>query len=406
MYLAGFARRPRMPRVPTRARVAADPPLLPYSLPTGAGDVVHVSVSGNTFNSIRPGGVSAAAWTRIGFEVYGSGFWMPTFDQYGGYGVGFGNGGHDDGHNYYGAIWSVKSGQWTLLTPTNTGISRMFGSGTGENYTTAETGGTPYYSVSGTTPSASVPAGSHPYRNQVFYDDGTQYGRVYWVHRGGTTRSGIQSRTAHKMTISSTSAFAYAQVASCSTDRGTDDDAVVVIGTKAYRITASNNSYGSLETFDFGTETYGETSAYSTPGANCSGAGGCWAHLNRYIVKRGASDTLWIFDTQTASNGWTQLTTSGTFPAAVPDVPAPYPGGLYYWCPKAGGTSLTKLTAPADPVAGTWAFSSSSVSSSLPAHPTSGEAYVGQFSFTVGYTTYIGRPIGGDYGMHLFIPAS
>lgn len=375
-----------------------------YTLPSVAGDVVHVSPSSVTFNSIRPGGISAADWTAVN-AAYGWGIWVPTYDLYGGYFVGGGNGGHDDGMNYYGAVWPVNTGEWKLLTPTNT-IDRYVAFGVSQNHTTAETNGTPYYSVSGTTPTDSVPAGAHAYRNQVGYDDSSRYGSVYWIHRGAATRTSVNPRTAHKIALGDTG-LTYSQVASCPTDRGGADDCIVVIGSTAYRITSDNHNFTSLETFNFLTAAYGLTSTYTSPSSSCSGNGAAWKHLDRYIIKIGATSTLWIFDTQIPATGWVQLTTSGTFPTAtsLTQVPAKH-GNNEYWVPRAGGTSLTKLTPPENMYGGTWAFGTATVSSSIPAHSTGNDMYNTTFAVTIGGTQMIGHCIGGDYGMHLLIPGS
>lgn len=408
MFVGGMARLPRAPRVPSRLRAYAPAPgaAVPYTLPA-IGEIVHAQVGGNTFDGIRPPGPDAAQWTSRNFQVWGAGVFVPWYGARGAYFVGGASGGHNDGCNYYGAVWSVATGQWALLTPTNT-IDRYFGV-TGENHSTAETNGSPYYEVSGTTPADSVPAAAHVYRNQVPWALGAN-GSVLWVGRSAATSTGLDAPAVHQVALGASTLTYSRHTTNTSTRHGSGspgwDGSRPVVGEYVYPIYTDQHEYTQLERYRPSTGVFDlwPATPFASPAANLSGAGWTFTHLDRYLVKRGSASDLYLFDTATPANGWVQVTTSGTMPASTVNLPAKVGSG-YYWAPQAGGSSLTKLVPPADPVAGTWAFSSAAMSSgSFPAYPGATDAYTPTFALTINGVDYLGHCVGGAYGMHLCRP--
>lgn len=378
----------------------------PYGLPA-VGGIVHAQVSSNTFNLVKPGGESDAGWNHVNLEVWGGGVFVPWYGALGAYFIGGANGGHNNGCNYYGAVWPVETGEWALLAPTNTGIRDLFGYGAGTNDTTAQTNGADYYELNSTTPSASVPAAAHPYRNQVPWNLGDD-GSVLWVGRASACQESVSVQAAHQIALGASS-ITYSRHSSNLGTRAAFDNATAVIGEYVYLIHTSNNSHRQLQRYQPSTGAWDlfPGTIFDLPPSNCTGNGFAFAHLDRYIVKRGNASELFIFDTQTPANGWVTLTTSGTMPASVVDVPAKV-GSNYYWVPIGGGTGLTKLVPPADPVNGTWAFSTATMTTgSFPAHPAVGQAgamYTATFALTINSVDYLGHCVGGPYGMHLCRP--
>jgi hypothetical protein len=89
-----------------------------------------------------------------------------------------------------------------------------------------------------------------------------------------------------------------------------------------------------------------------------------------YLFRQGDNGKLFAYNPD--ANTWTQLTVSGSMPTQFYAF-SYYPvTGKFYTISDDGGTSLYRLTPPADPedtLTGTWTVDTYTVSSSLPARP-------------------------------------
>ncbi len=87
----------------------------------------------------------------------------------------------------------------------------------------------------------------------------------------------------------------------------------------------------------------------------------CMLHEGYIIRNCGPTYGLWLFDPDSpATSGWQQLTVTGTLPSSLLRW-APY-NGKWYSIPNSGGTTLTRITPPADPKTGTWIVDTVTVS--------------------------------------------
>ena len=331
----------------------------PYALPS-TGQVVALNASAS-FNATVP---TERTWT-IGewqyshFSAFGVGVFVPGFSAAGAY-VSASMGGDNHPESYDGLVFDFTTGTWSRRLNGNGVLLQNSGS---KATPLGSTNGSPWFEV--TAPSVSVvPCAPHPYAHHV------------WLPNVGSTSKGsmlIPFRTA----IITVSASAKAHLLDLDTFTYSryvptnDPSRVGVEGdclydatlNRVWHIDISNHARNSLQYLDLNDNTWKTSAGYSFPN-NAHGVGynRCFWH-NRLIMRQlGSSDELHWFDTENPSLGWNAATLSASLTVDSMNRFVRFGStNNYYWINNAGGNTLTRLTAPADPKNGTWQVSTVSI---------------------------------------------
>jgi hypothetical protein len=202
-------------------------------------------------------------------------------------------------------------------------------------------------------------------------------GSVLFVTRGAACQEGTANSGGCHQGELAAGTITWTRYAATGTFSGVTDDSHSVIDVgrqRAYYLDKTFEGNTSVPYLDFADDTVKNTATFSSPAANAA-RGHVFLHDSRYLVRIGASNTIFVFDPENAANGLVSVAVSGTAPTDRNNCWVPY-GGNYYYMPDAGGSTLNKLAPPADPINGTWTYGTVTVTGdAVPAHATANDHY-------------------------------
>lgn len=316
----------------------------------GAAALVAAAES---FQSVRPAGITADNWRYSIFGSYGSGCFNPHYSTRGAY-VLAGTGGHSHPATFGAIAFDFDTMQWAYLPAANGPADRN------GPVSAAETSADPWWEMTGYP---EVPSPPHPYQTQVVIPPslgGGSKGSMLYVQRGSVDSGGVTSApVAHAFDLVSRT---WAR-RSAATNMGTGYEKAAIhdpVTNRFYLLPPDAHYLTALAYLD-GTDWTRKTTESFSNGINAANIG---AFINLFIHESGGKRIL-VAVTKTAmsgidlaniSAGWTQLTLSGTLQI---DSSAPVfhaAKGVYYR--RYGGQTdqvLTRITPPAgNPLTGTW----------------------------------------------------
>lgn len=371
----------------------------PYALP-GPGETNDIA--GNGPEDVNPAALTDAQWVTAAFASFGGGVFVEDYSQGGAYVIA-GTGGHASSENIGALIADFDDGTFKRLDPQG-------GAYQGTPFSTADTGGTPWYELTG---SSGVPAPGHGYHMQVPLSaamGGGTKGSVLYVTRAAIASESVSSTGAHRLDLASGvwSQYSTNQAARTSFEASAVLD---VTRSRAWLCTNAQHNFTNLVFLNLSTGAFGTSGNQSGfPSSNVE-RGFNFMHAG-LVIRHGQLGTLYYWDPDDTTTGWQQITLSGsvgTENEANPFVFYP-PTGNFYKLPLAGGTSLTRLIPPAtNPKTNTWTADTVTVSPSLPAaSAASGGSVTNTVRFF--YVPSIERlawlPGGIGSGIHLINPGS
>lgn len=373
---------------------------VPYTVPA-SGEAVAIST--NTPLSIKPSDWGGGDWVYSLFESFGAGVYAPGYSSHGAY-VLAGTGGH--GHpDYIGAaVFNFSTGAWERLDVANSG-SFLTG---GAVYQAGNVNGSPYYEATGTE----VPAPPHPYANLCYMPDGTK-GSVIYVTRAAIAGPAYDSTASHRFDLvtrtwsrATTNQFSGNPV--LATVEGTSVwDAARNRWWLVPRDINNLNRMYYLRRSDMTWQTTATASSFF-PGAMVTSGSRAMLHDGHIIVNSG-SQGLWLYDPDTPSAGFIQLTVSGTLPNIRNCWARHSNGNWYVFEGAAASNTITRIVPPASPKTGTWTVSTITVTgATLPARSMSfgTVAHYNRFFYVPAVDCLCWIPGGLSAAVYLIKPAS
>jgi hypothetical protein len=344
----------------------------PYSLPS-AGQVV--TINGSSPEDGRPTEIASPRWNYALWNSYGAGVMVEDYSAGGAY-VLAANGGHAHGEITGAAVLDFSTGTWTYLPHDNGGPAS---SANDYNFTNAEMTGAPYWEITGTNGLGGaywVPGPPHPYQNLAAWPSsygGGSKGSVVYVCRGAMGETGLGgSGAVHRFDLAdrrwrrATDSVSSRNPAG---GNGTFEGSAILDAARGrvWHVPQNQFAYTTVEYFDLNTSSFGVSGAHTAPGVDLGNRQRIWM-LSGYLFAQGDNGTLYVFDPDNATAGWRQCTVSG----------GPLPSRLnrfahfplvnkLYWINQQGGTTLTRLTPPADLINGTWVLDTYTLPEALPA---------------------------------------
>jgi hypothetical protein len=331
---------------------------IPYSLPD-PGETLEIGA--NSHYDVRPSGITTDAnWDYALFNCYGGGAFVDDYSTAGAWTI-TNSGGHGCPRNIGAVIFDFEDETWKREDPQG-------GTYSDSDYTTGDTTGAPDYEITG---SSGVPAPRHVYGTAVRIPEqlgGGEKGSVMMVQRAAMTTTSVSSQVTY---VQSMATGDYTKQSSSGRGWPESDGVLDISRRRVWLLTGNQNSYTNLAYFDLDSDTWTTTSNY-TPPDDEHRRGSAWM-FRGYLFRQGDGGELFAYNP--ASNTWTELTLSGSMPSWEYGFAYFPPTGKFYTITDAGGTSLYRLTPPADPediLTGTWTADTVSVSPSLPARPNDG----------------------------------
>jgi len=329
----------------------------PYRMP-GAGQAVAIGI--NTFNSITPSELSVSQWNGSVFVSYGGGTFVDDYSA-GGAWVAAGTGGHGHTDNPGGAIFDFADARWKIRRPADANALYQ-----PSGYRLSQSNGSPYFEINGTS---QVPVPAHPYAQLAplpSWLDGGSRGSVIYVTRSAIAGESVGSRASHRFDLA-TGVWTRAGTSLFSVET-VEADAVFDPARRVYWLLTNQehlyNSLRYLDTRDWTTKLLGTF----TPTVAGNASGRCFMHAGMIVRHaEGTPSLLYAIDPTHVSSGWRRLSVSGTLPPNARNRFAPW-RGKFYWLPSNGGSTLYRLTPPANPLNGTWVADTVTIGTSLPQH--------------------------------------
>ena len=316
----------------------------PYALPA-AGRVVAINANG--FQDIKPAALNANDWNLVVWRAWCTGVVAPGWSAGGAYIAGALGGGHGDGRNYCAAVFDFTDARWKRLDPTNANAASS-----GEGHPLSQSTGDPYFEVLG---SGGMPVARHLYQNQVWLPSGLgggPRGSLLVVTGGAIGLESVTGCAVHRSALGDTTVTHSRFTDALASRTGHGGCSLLDLERSRVWVLPGNlEQYRDVEYFDLTDRQFRRTAQFDWPSGGIAG-GRAFLHAG-LIVKQGESSQLWAFDPADVAAGWRQLTVSGTLPYAR-NLFAPW-RGKYYWLPKAGGNTVTRLTPPpGNAFTGTW----------------------------------------------------
>jgi hypothetical protein len=286
------------------------------------------------------------------------------------------NGGHAHGEFTGAAVLDFATGTWAYLPHDNGGPAI---GANDYNFTVAEMTGAPYWEVTGSNGLGGnywVPGPPHPYQNLAAWpaaNGGGSKGSVVYVCRGAMGEFGTGgSGSVHRFDLSDRR---WRRVTNSVSSRnpaggnGTFEGSAILDAARGrvWHVPQNQFAYSTVEFFDLNTQAFGASGAHTAPGVDLGNRQRIWM-LSGLLFAQGDNGTLYVFDPDNAAAGWRQCTVSGgSLPYRLNRFAHFQPNGKLYWINQQGGSTLTRLTPPADLINGTWVLDTYTLPEALPA---------------------------------------
>lgn len=332
----------------------------PYALPA-RGQARALGT--HTAQEVRPGQFDVESWQYSLFDSYGGGVFVTSFSKAGAYVIA-GSGGHRSPEHTGGVAFDFETGSWQLLPDASNTPVRS------DMYWVSETNGAPEYEigVSPTTPNA-VPSPPHPFMNLMplptELGGGPRGSVVYAIQAAQCVESVISTR-AHRFDLATQTWSRYtSNHLNALGGVSISFDAPSVFDPAAKRIWQLPNQIHATQNIGYIDLTEPEPqwrlSASWPYTPTWDGTDSAWLDDTRRLILMQSPTRLVALDLNNIAAGPRLLNFTGTLP--------PY-GNRWEFYPPDGsfynksntGNEIWKLTPPTgDPLTGTWAISSFTV---------------------------------------------
>lgn len=328
---------------------------VPYSIPS-AGNALFVSGPTNaTAESVRPTSfLTAGEWNFTLHAAYGTGVFCPGMGTHGKYVIA-GTGGHASTPNVGAAIWDAGTGEWSRKD-NSSGLDWR-----ASDFTQAETNGSPWYEVSGTSPL--VPAPGHSYGN-MYPHSSTKVG---FVIRSAVCTVPVNCLRPHTFDIVSGD---WARISATNefgdvdgSGLGTENLMAFVDPARTNRVyicSGGMHNHNRQVYLDLDDSTYKELNITNAPPDYGTSVVQFGLHptFDMLVAVYGDGTNLRGLDLSNPTAGWQALTVSGTFPPTDRKRLAWHSTrGRFYMRVNAASQTMYRLTPPASsPFSNTWTF--------------------------------------------------
>lgn len=355
----------------------------PYSLP---GPLGSLAIATNRAEDVYPAGsMTQNSWVGAVYNSFGGGDYVEDYSNGGAYVIA-GSGGHDHPENIGALIFDFEDATFKRLDPQGGSYTD---SGEPVGYSEADTNGTPYYELTGSSGAAAtgVPSPAHPYGHLIAIPTsmgGGSKGSVAYITRMAVCIQARNSLVAHRMDLAT---GVWSRFSNNSASRGTvEGNAVLDVGrNRAWVTTNSEHSYSRRVYLDFATGNFTDSASESGFPAGAAANGHLFMH-GTLVLKMTTAGDLFCYDPDVPE--LIQLTLTGwTPPNADEGICSPWAWhegtGKFYKLPYTGGSTLYRMTPPASPKSGTWTVDTVAISPALPSANLGTGPRTGKFFFYV-----------------------
>lgn len=346
------------------APAVADAFVPPYSLPSGAGNVVAIGT--NTASDITPSGLTSTEWNYALFDSWSGGALIEDASRGGFYGIA-GSGGHVVPRNVGMGGVDFTDATWKRIDNTNGATY------SGTDYTVSQTSGSPYYEVTG---AGQTPAPAHLYQaicQMPASAGGGVKGSLIRITGSAMCQESVSTNACHAMAVA-TGKWSRPSGTSQS-GRVTFQQAAVWDPTRRrwWFMPDGISAYSNIQYFDAETLTWQNSADYPSHVS----AGGLTLYDSDYLVGLrdvGGNVSWHVLNLNNITAGWVTPTVSGSPGTNQWDSWVYHPRtGHCYQIGADGGTTLRRMrNTSGNPDTGSWTADTITLSQSLPARFTLG----------------------------------
>jgi hypothetical protein len=340
----------------------------------------------NTAQAVKPADYSAANWSGSISRSFGAGVFVEDYGTHGAYVIGP-SGGHNHSPTIGALVFPLDDFTWTYLSPD--GVSVKDQTGAASDYTTAELTADPYRELTGTQ----VPCPDHPYHHHSVWPGGVK-GRLTTITRAAITPGADNVTSSHSYDLN-TRVWSRMTTAQFDSARVQTESSIVYRPSpeRWYLVSQAYHNFQSLQYLRASDMTVVTTESQSgfppTAGAGGSYDVSMYCPMHDIILMQRRDGTFMGYDPTDATSeqaGWKVLTHTGTCPTSNERWCWVDSKNAFYKIVSTGGSTMLKLTPPADWENGTWALTQITLSQSVAAF---GDAAVGG---TLAYGSLIYSP--------------
>jgi hypothetical protein len=354
----------------------------PYSLPTVAGQVVKIGTN-------RAVDVALPGWNAFAMDFslrvsFGAGTMQPEYSPRGAY-VWAGCGGHAHPDIAGAVLFDYQDATWKRFEHTNGGTQYATLDGT-RGFKLSQMNGVPHYEITDTITTEggityAVPGPVHPYQMLTVWPSaygGGDKGGVAYVTRATMGEGGMtHSPSTHGLNLTTMKWQRFPNLATRDPiSSGRFEGAVVWDEARArwWLWHEDMFNYQSLTFLRASDRTWGQTANWSGFLNDELGAAGRMFLHQGLLFVQGTAGSLWGFDPDNATAGWTRCTvTGGPLPVGANDrqynlfVYYPPSGKYYSHNPFTYNPILHRLTPPStNPLTNAWTFDTITLDTDLP----------------------------------------